>query len=76
MSEAEWLDIFGDNLMTLLRDARMTQRELADAAGLSEGSVSNYISKRRMPTVRALINMADVLDVTLDEFMYFGDTIE
>lgn len=75
MTEFEWLDIFGDNLVYMLREARMSQRELADLANLTESSISNYIHKKRMPTVKALINIAEALDVTLDELMFFGDTI-
>lgn len=76
MSEMEWMDIFGDNLVDLLKEARMTQRDLADATGLTEAAISNYINKRRMPTVKALINISEALDISLDEFMFFGDTID
>lgn len=76
MSEMEWMDIFGDNLVDLLKEARMTQRDLADATGVTEAAISNYINKRRMPTVKALINISEALDISLDEFMFFGDTID
>lgn len=76
MSEVEWMDIFGDNLVDLLKEARMTQHELAEAAGLTDAAISNYINKRRMPNVKALINISEALDVSLDELMFFGDTIE
>lgn len=76
MSEVEWMDIFGDNLVDLLKEARMTQQELADATGLTKSAISNYINKRRMPNVRALINISEALDISLDELMFFGDTIE
>lgn len=75
MTEYEWLDIFGDNLVDLLKEANMTQRELADAAGLSEGSISNYIHKRKLPGVKALVNISEALDCPLDDLMFFGDRI-
>lgn len=75
MTECEWMDIFASNLIEMLQEARMTQRELADAAGLSEGAISMYISRNRMPNVKALINISEALDVTLDDLMYFGDRI-
>lgn len=75
MSEYEWLTIFGDNLAYMLKDARMTQRELADATGLAESTISNYILKKKMPGVKALINIAEELNCTLDDLMFFGDRI-
>lgn len=76
MSEMEWLDIFGDNLVSMLQENRMTQKELADACGLSEGTISAYIHKKKLPGVKALINMADVFCCSLDDLMFFGDRIE
>lgn len=75
MSELEWLDIFGDNLVSLLRDARMTQRELADAAGLSESTISSYIHKTKIPSLKAIINIAYAFDISMDELIDFGDMI-
>lgn len=75
MSEVEWIDIFGDNLRDMLIDAKMTQAELADDTGLTEATISRYINKQRMPTVRALINIAYSLNVSLDELMDFGDQV-
>ena len=76
MSETEWLSIFGDNLQYMLDRVRMTQRDLAEETGLSEASISRYINKERIPSVRALVNIANALDCSLDDIMDFGDTIE
>lgn len=76
MSEVEWMDIFGDNLVDILKEVGMTQKELAEETGLAESAISNYINKRRMPNVRALINISEALDISLDELMFFGDTID
>lgn len=72
MSESEWLDLFGDNLRFMLYEANMTQRELADAAGLSESVVSDYINKRKMPGIRAVLNIANALDVDIGELIDYG----
>lgn len=76
MTEHEWLDIFGDNLVSLMRDWNMSQSELSQRSGLSQSSISAYINKRKMPGVKALINIADVFDISLDDFMNFGDIID
>ena len=75
MSEQEWLNIFGNNLRDMLIDARMTQRDLADDTGLAESTISQYINKQRMPTIRAVINIAYSLDCDLDELLDFGERI-
>jgi transcriptional regulator with XRE-family HTH domain len=75
MSEIEWLEIFGDNLINLLDKEGMTQRELAEATGLSEGTISSYINKRKIPGIKAIINMAYVLECSIDDLIDFGDTI-
>ena len=59
MSEIEWMDIFGDNLRDILKDYNMSQLELADAAGIAEGSISNYINKRSIPSLRNAIKELD-----------------
>ena len=65
MSEQEWLDIFADNLLDMLNEANMTQRDLADETGLSEAAISQYIHKRKIPGVRAIINISYALNYYL-----------
>ena len=77
MSEYEWLDIFSDNLKDLMKEAGMTQRELAEESGLTEASISRYIHKKRMPSVAALASIAYALPCAdLDDLLYFGDRVE
>lgn len=75
MVEREWLAIFGVNLMDMLDEAKMTQRDLADATGLSEASICKYIQGHQMPGVRALVNIAAALNCSIDELADFGDKI-
>ena len=75
MSEVEWIEIFGDNLASLLDDSRMTQRELADETGLSDSTISRYLNKQMAPSFKAIINISYALDVSIDELIDFGDRI-
>lgn len=75
MSELEWLDIFAGNLIEMMWEARMTQSELAELTGLSEGTISNYIHKRQLPGVKAILNISYVLNCDLSELIDFGDRI-
>lgn len=76
MSEVEWLEEFGENLKGMLKDACMTQKELADATGLSESAISNYIHGKQIPTVRAIINICYEFACNTDELIDFGDRID
>lgn len=76
MTELEWINIFGDNLVDLLKYAHMTQRELADAAGISESVISDYIHKRKMIGLKNAINIAYALGCSIDELIDFEEMIE
>lgn len=76
MTEAEWLDIFGRNLQEYLVDYGATQADFAEEAGLTQQAISNYLTGKRIPTLRAIINMAYTLGVSFDDFIDFGDRIE
>lgn len=75
MSEYEWLETFGDNLKNILDEYGYNQKDFADAIGVTEATVSRYINKRSMPSIKALINMSYELDISLDELMDLGGRI-
>lgn len=75
MTEFEWLYAFGDNLARMLYESKLTQRDLADMTGLSEGTISKYLAKQQMPGVRAILSIAYALGCNTDDLIDFGDTI-
>lgn len=75
VSEIEWLDIFGDNLADILKDEYVTRKELAEVLNMTEATISRYINKRQMPTMKVIINMAYELSITVDDLIDFGDNI-
>lgn len=76
MTQSEWKQIFGNNLIDILKDCDMSQAQLARDAGLSVSRISDYINGNATPSIFALINMAYTLDLDLGEFIDFGDRIE
>ena len=76
MTIKEWSDSFSENLLELLTDRRMTRYELAQESGISAGSISAYINKRSLPSIKAVLNIAFALDVDVNELIDFGDTID
>ena len=75
VSEIEWLDIFGNNLADILKDEYMTRKELSEVLNMTEATISRYINKRQMPTMKVIINMAYELSITVDDLIDFGDNI-
>ena len=75
MTEAEWLDIFSDNLIDMLNEQRYSQEELAYESNLSQSTISKYINKKQMPSLKAIINIAYALDCSIDELIDFGEKI-
>lgn len=76
MTLKEWTTVFGENLADLLADKGMTQYDLARDSGLSAGSISAYVNKQSPPGIKAIVNIAYALDVTIDELVDFGDRID
>ena len=75
MNEQQWLDIFSENLREMLDYTNMTQKELAFESGLSEASVSAYLNGRKMPGIKALINIGYALDCDFNDLIDFGEMI-
>ena len=76
MTEQEWLNEFSDNLKSLLKDALMTQRELADDTNLSESVISDYVNGRKLPGIRSILNISYSLDCDLHDLIDFGERID
>lgn len=76
MTEFEYIDIFGDNLIDIMREQDITQRELAKKAKVPQSSISKLINKKSMPSVKVAINLAYALGLSMDELIDLGDTIE
>ena len=76
MGQQEWLNIFGDNLASFLEEERMSQRELARLTGLNESTISRYINKLQMPTVRAIINISFALEWQFEDMLNYGAMLE
>lgn len=75
MSELEWLETFGDNLRGLMEERGYSQERLAHETGLSKGTISRYVNKQRVPTIRALNNICYVLNCSMDELANFDELV-
>lgn len=76
MTELEWRKIFKDRLSFMMRRANLTRRELVEASGLSEPTISCYLSGRKTPSVKAIVNLAYVLGCTIEDLVDYGENIQ
>lgn len=61
--------VFGDNLRTYRTLARMTQTDLANAAGITRSAVNNYEAAKSEPNFETLCRFADILGVGITELV-------
>lgn len=59
----------GRNIMILSFDKRISQKELAEAAGVTESMISKIINTDLIPSVVKLKRIADKLGVTIDDLL-------
>lgn len=58
--------VFSERLGILLRARGMTQRELAEKAGISSSLIGEYLHKKREPHAKTIIKLAKTLGVSPD----------
>ena len=76
MTEMEWLRQFSKRLREEMEGCGMTQKELADEAGLSEPTISHYLNVQRLPSIKSIINICFALGIDVDTLTNFGKLIE
>ena len=75
MTQEQWKRTFANNLLDILEEKGMSQRQLAIDSGVSTSMISDYINGLRMPGLASAINMAYALDMEVGELVDFGDRI-
>lgn len=76
MSELEFRVRFSNNLKDKLEDFNMTQKDLSYDTGISEATISYYLSGERMPSVKNVINIACCLYCDIKDLVPTGVFIE
>lgn len=66
------MSVLGDRIRIERKARHMTQKELANKAGLSTMSIQRYENGERKPNVETLGKIADALDVELGLLMFPG----
>ncbi len=59
----------GRNIKDICREQGVSVEDIASVLGVSSQTIYSWFSSKKMPTVDHLIELADVLDVTVDELL-------
>lgn len=76
MTENEWIELFSDNLMSLMCENHISQKELAEETGLSVKTINSYINETRKPSIKAILNISYALDCDLMDLIDFDEPID
>lgn len=57
------------NFKILLDEKGLTQAQLAEAVGISQPFMSNFVKGYKMPSVSVMKRIADYLGITIDELL-------
>ena len=58
-----------NNLMEALRNQPYTQAELAKKIGVTQSTISHYVSGKKMPALDTLSRLCDVLHLDANEIL-------
>ena len=61
--ETYYRQTFANNLRYYLQEKGVTQKELAEAVGLSQGAISDWMTLRRYPRMDAVQKLADFFGI-------------
>lgn len=59
-------NIYATRLKNLIDELDIKQNELAQKAGITEATISNYINAKQLPKLGVVEKLADVLGVSVD----------
>lgn len=63
-------------LKKLRNEIGMSQKDLADKLGVSDTVIVNYENGKKTPNLKRLVQMAEILNCTLDEIIDLDKAIE
>lgn len=69
ISELEAIEIFGDNLRDLMEAVRINQTELAKESRLTQCTISKYLNKQSMPSMKAIMNLCYALNCDYNDLL-------
>lgn len=69
MTQDEWKRKFGERLSSIIKERNISQHKLAKESGLSVSRINDYLNMKVAPTIFAMINLADALEMKIDDLI-------
>lgn len=66
----------GEHIKALLKEKKMTQKQLAELSGVTESALSHYIKGDRIPSGVASVNVAYALNTTVNHILGKEDILD
>lgn len=66
----------GERIKVLLKEKKMTQKQLAELSGVTESALSHYIKGDRIPSGVASVNVAYALSTTVNYILGKEDIMD
>lgn len=63
---------FGDNLRSLIKERRMTQKELACHLNIAPSTLGSYVQNKREPDFSTLKTLAEYFNVSIDYLLDYS----
>lgn len=70
------MNSIGNKIHTLRENKKITQKELAELAGITEAALSRYEHDKRIPTSQIITRLARALDVSTDYLLSNSDNTD
>ncbi|KGJ25350.1 helix-turn-helix domain-containing protein [Staphylococcus haemolyticus] len=76
MSNKSARKIFSENLQRLMKNKNIDQKELAEAIGVTQPTISNWIQELKYPRIKRVQQLSDYFNVTKSELTEEKTTIQ
>lgn len=76
MSEVEFLEIFADNLESLMADNGISRGKLAREMNVSVRTIYRWLDASSVPGIRDVINLTSVLECDIGDLITDFESIE
>ena len=76
MTREDWIENFGENLLDILSEKKLKQRDLSEITGIPTSTISDYINGKALPSAVAVLNISYALEVDCNDLIDFGDIVE
>ena len=76
MSEQELLKVIGANIKLLLTENNMTQQDLANALGISQGAISHWLNGAKSPRMDKIDAMCKIFNCSRTDILQQRSTDE